>query len=144
MHRFFLTVGLALLAPTIAAACPTITASSNHLTLSEAQLVNPYTINTGAMGSIQLADCDYTGGFVTAAPQVSITFTDTNGPVQLSTYSSCDTVLLVNAPDGSWWFNDDNGESLLSYLLVGVVPGRMDVWVGTYSGQRCDAHLTLN
>ncbi len=144
MRIIFLLAAAAILAPAVASACPTITTSATQLTLSEAQLVNPYTINTGARGDIQLANCGYAGGFVEAAPSLSITFTDTNGPVQLSTYSSCDTVLLVNAPDGSWWFDDDSGGDFQAWMMVGVIPGRMDVWVGTYNGMRCDAHLTLN
>ncbi|GAB5446523.1 hypothetical protein [Gymnodinialimonas sp.] len=143
MRHFLLALGLALFAPTLAAACPTITAGATQLTLSEAQLANPYTINTGASGNIDLANCGHIG-FVNAAPQVSINFTETYGPVQVSTYSSCDTVLLVNAPDGSWWFNDDSGGSTLSWMMVDVNPGRMDVWVGTYNGSTCDAQVTLN
>lgn len=144
MRKLILLAAAAITAPSVAAACPTATVSAAQLTLSEAQLADPYTINTGAGGTISLANCGYAGGYVTAAPQVSITFTDTRGPVQISTYSSCDTVLLARTPDGHWWYNDDTGESLLSWLMADVTPGRMDVWVGTFNGNQCDAHLTLN
>lgn len=143
MYKILMLAAAAIAAPAIASACPQIAAGATQVTLSEAQLAQPYGLNTGAGGTIDLANCGNVG-FVYATPQVSINFVDTTGPVQVSTYSSCDTVLLVNAPDGSWWFNDDNGDSLLSWVMVDVVPGRMDVWVGTYNGNHCDAHVTLN
>lgn len=143
MRTLLLCVGAALLAPTIAAACPTVAAGAMAITLSQADLAAPYTVNTTGGGSIALTGCGYTSGFATPTPQISITFTDTRRPVQLSTSASCDPILLVNAPDGSWRYNDDNGASYDSLVSVDVVPGRMDVWIGTHDGQPCAIELTV-
>ncbi|MHA7879986.1 MAG: hypothetical protein ACX931_09360 [Saccharospirillum sp.] len=55
----------------------------------------------------------------------------------------CDTVILVNAPDGRWEFNDDDDGQDPAVRFYDARPGRYDIWVGTYDGGYCDATLHL-
>ena len=128
-----------------AAACPVVSVGVTELYVSEADLASPFGASVVAGGDQNLANCGYAGGFVISQPDFSVNLADVSGPLQVSVASpDCDTVLLVNAPDGSWWYNDDSGESLEPWMQVDVTPGRMDVWVGTYDGSFCDATLVLN
>lgn len=144
MPNLLLGIGAALLSPAMAAACPAVASGAIVITLTEADLAAPHTVNTGAGGTIQLSACGYTAGFVNATPQISIFFTETRRPLQLSTSGNCDTVILVRALDSAGRFNDDNGASYLSLVSVDVVPGRMDVWVGLHDGQPSASQLTLS
>lgn len=131
-------------APSLAFACPTVTPGAASYTLGEDDLNDPRNIAVYASGNIAPTSCGYAGGYATSTPQMSITFTDISGPVQVSTLGTCDTVLLVNAPDGSWWFDDDSGNNLQAWMVVDVTPGRMDIWVGTYAGSGCDGVVQIS
>jgi hypothetical protein len=54
--------------------------------------------------------------------------------------------LLINTAEGSWFFDDDsngNFDPLLELSSAGLLDGRVDVWVGTFDGQYCNATLSL-
>ena len=56
----------------------------------------------------------------------------------------CDTVLLVRAPDGTIYFNDDGGErSSDSLVTTAEGSGRYLVWLGTYGTELCEGRVTL-
>lgn len=44
-----------------------------------------------------------------------------------------DTLLLVNAPDGQWYFNDDCVDLNPSISFEEPLTGMYNIWVGTYS-----------
>lgn len=45
-----------------------------------------------------------------------------------------DTVLLINTPDGQWFFNDDSNGSFNSTLTFSpVLQGQYDIWTGAYN-----------
>ncbi|WP_341861084.1 hypothetical protein [Gymnodinialimonas sp. 57CJ19] len=45
-----------------------------------------------------------------------------------------DTVLLVNTPDGQWFFNDDSNGTFNSMLTFSpVLQGQYDIWAGAYN-----------
>jgi len=145
MRTFLASLAVLCLSTLAAAACPIVTTGVTQLNLSEADLATPFGASVTAGGDQNLANCGYAGGYVIAQPDFSINLADISGPLQVSVASpGCDTVLLVNAPDGSWWYNDDSGESLEPWMQVDVTPGRMDVWVGTYDGSFCAATLVVN
>lgn len=86
-------------------------------------------------------------GYVISQPDFSFILTGAPGStVTVSTNSpdpSCDTVLLSNTPTTDWYFNDD-AAGLQSYIEMPNVPeGRLDVWVGTYSGDFCQTNLIV-
>ena len=51
----------------------------------------------------------------------------------LEARSNVDTVLLVNAPDGSWRFNDDYRGYNSAIIFNNPMSGQYDVWTGSYS-----------
>lgn len=75
-------------------------------------------------------------GFITNAPDVRLHFTGGgNLPLILSVASGSDTTLVVNAPDGSFYCDDDGGVNGLNPAVRFNSPqsGRYEIWVGTYS-----------
>jgi hypothetical protein len=74
-------------------------------------------------------------GFISNAPDVRLNYTaGSSYPLILSVDSSADTTLVVNAPDGSWYCDDDGGSRGLNPAIRFNRPmsGRYEIWVGTY------------
>jgi hypothetical protein len=72
-------------------------------------------------------------GFVANAPDVRVVYSAGSLPLIFSADSSSDTTLVVNAPDGRWYCDDDSGEGLNpSVRFNQPLSGRYEVWVGTY------------
>ena len=115
-------------------------------------------------GRIDLATCvPYLGpGFVVSRPDFRLQYrpspsggTSPTGtlPFALQSPSAVDTVLIVNAPDGTWHYNDDTGvfsrgvntgrwppraAPLLngfdsSITFVNPLVGQYDIWTGSYN-----------
>ena len=75
-------------------------------------------------------------GFITNAPDVRLNFTAGSSlPLILSVASGSDTTLVVNAPDGSFYCDDDGGVNGANPAVRFNSPpsGRYEIWVGTYS-----------
>ena len=54
------------------------------------------------------------------------------------------TELLINTGSANWYYDDDdNGNMDPKITLTYPSDGYLDVWVGTYDGQYCDATLRL-
>ena len=53
----------------------------------------------------------------------------------ISAASNADTTLVVNGPDGSWYCDDDGGNSGANPMVRLNSPrsGRYEIWVGTYA-----------
>jgi hypothetical protein len=74
-------------------------------------------------------------GFISNAPDLRLTYNaGSTLPLILSVRSDADTTLVVNAPDGSWYCDDDGGNTGLNPSVVFSRPmsGRYEIWVGTY------------
>ena len=68
-------------------------------------------------------------------------------PLIISVASSADTTLVVNAPDGSFYCDDDGGVngSNPSVRFNNPQSGRYEIWVGTYrSGSPQAARLHIS
>ncbi len=146
MRTLLIGLGLALATPAIAAACPVVAVGAQEISLDTATLAAGYGVDVIAGGDIDLSTCGYEAGYVIESPDFSFNLSGIVGPVNLTVSSpNCDSMLLVNAPDGSWYWDDDSAGDLLPALAVDVAAdGRLDVWVGTYDGEFCDATLILN
>ena len=86
-------------------------------------------------------------GFITSAPDVRLNFTGGSLPLILSVAASSDTTLVVNAPDGSFYCDDDGGVNGLNPAVRFNNPqsGRYEIWVGTYaSGSPQPARLHIS
>ena len=62
----------------------------------------------------------------------------------VSVVSACDAALLINSASANWFYDDDdNGNLDPKIVLTRPVNGRLDVWIGTYDVEYCDAQLQL-
>lgn len=58
--------------------------------------------------------------------------------------SECDAALLINTATATWYYDDDdNGNLDPRIVLTNPADGFLDIWVGTYDGQYCNAVLEL-
>ena len=96
---------------------------------------DPHVTNLRSGGSVDAstvgANCR---GFISGAPDVRLVFSSGSLPLIISANSRSDTTLVVNAPDGSWYCDDDSGSRGLNPALRFDRPqsGRYEIWVGTY------------
>lgn len=72
-------------------------------------------------------------GFIATAPDVRVVYSAGNYPLSIWAESSGDTTLVINAPDGRWYCDDDSGGNLNPLVRFGrPQSGRYEIWVGTY------------
>ncbi|MEO1039083.1 MAG: hypothetical protein AAFX09_06010 [Pseudomonadota bacterium] len=86
-------------------------------------------------------------GSITRAPSFELMLDGANeAPLHVSASSDGDATLAVNAPDGSWWCDDDSGAGLNPALVVEPAQaGVYDIYVGGFSGdERFDAQLHVS
>jgi hypothetical protein len=96
---------------------------------------DPRVVSLQAGGDISAqragSDCR---GFITDAPDFRVFYNAGSLPLIISVDSNADTTLVVNAPDGSFYCDDDSGEgSNPSVRFNNPDSGRYEIWVGTYS-----------
>jgi len=115
---------------------PTVFGSAS---LNAGFVPDPYLVNLTAGGTVDLATC--TGGqwsgFVVTRPDFRL-FYNGSSPTGTLTFalearSNVDTVILVNAPDGSWHFNDDYYDLNSAVVFSAPMAGQYDVWTGSYT-----------
>lgn len=86
-------------------------------------------------------------GFISGAPDVRLIYEAGSLPLIISVASRADTTLVVNAPDGRWYCDDDGGVSGLNPMVRFASPqsGRYEIWVGTYGNsslQPAELHIS--
>lgn len=131
----------------IAAACPNYnnpTVFGSH-TLTAGFLPDPYVRNVTAGGTVNLGNCSpYLGpGHVISRPDFRLFYqpnpqTGGSSPtgrltIAVEARSNVDTVLVVNAPDGSWHYNDDYRGFNSAIVFFNPLVGQYDVWTGSYN-----------
>jgi protease YdgD len=128
---------------------PTLPATFGVFSIASGFLPDPNWISVLAGGNIQSEFTDQStgapcAGYFAEAPDFRIHFVP-GADLPLSFYAEgeADTVLLVNAPDGSWHCNDDT--SGLDHALSFDAPleGQYDIWVGTYAETSGDHPLAI-
>ncbi|AHM04840.1 hypothetical protein roselon_02519 [Roseibacterium elongatum DSM 19469] len=108
---------------------------------------DPYVRNLTAGGRVNLANCrPFVGrGYVVTRPDFRLFYnrnphtggTSPTGQLSfvLEARSNVDTVLLINAPDGSWHYNDDfpgiGTNSAITFFQP--LTGQYDIWTGSYN-----------
>ena len=71
-------------------------------------------------------------GNVAEAPDFRVQYQGTGSPLSFTVTSQQDTTLLINAPDGRWYCDDDGAGNLQPSLVWGEpLPGQYDIYVGT-------------
>jgi hypothetical protein len=125
-----------------AAACPNYNMSTvfGQGTLNAGFMPDPIQIPRITAGGTQnLANC-FPGqgltGWVVSRPDYRLFYNGTS-PTGFLTFilnsNATDPLLLINAPDGSWHFDDDSGGNLNArYTFTNPLSGQYDIWTGAY------------
>lgn len=110
--------------------------SYGTLNLSAGFNNDPRTVNLQSGGSIPASNAaNGCSGYIADAPDVRVNYTSGSLPLIFSVASNSDTTLVINAPDGQWYCNDDGGNGLNPSVRFGSPSsGQYDVWVGTFGG----------
>ncbi|MDO1558367.1 peptidase S1 [Brevundimonas sp. 2R-24] len=134
-----LTAAAAILACAAPVAAQDTNADPNYGTMSlSAGFPNdPRVVSLRAGGDIPASNAaSGCSGFITNAPDVRLNYTGGTGvlPLIISVDSGSDTTLIVNAPDGRWYCDDDGGVNGMNPAVRFNNPrgGRYEIWVGTY------------
>ena len=122
-----------------AQACPSYNNNTvfGSTSLSAGFMPDPYVRNLTAGGRVDLSRCiNGAFGFVVTRPDFRL-FYNGRSPTGLLTFalesrSGVDPVLLVNAPDGSWHFNDDHRGFNSAITFNNPMSGQYDIWTGSY------------
>lgn len=132
--------------------CPDPTLQGMPVTATGPALYTPMTYQVAAGGAQDVGLCGlpiYASGFVAAQPNLSFFLSEMQdyARLEIQVQSTCDSVLLVRAPDGSWYFDDDSNGNLDPMLDIygrAMLNGRLDVWVGTFGGDpNCQASVEM-
>jgi hypothetical protein len=136
----FVAAGVAL----AAAATAGVAAAQNYnlnpaygtINLTTGYTPDPQIVNLQSGGQINAQSISSScRGFIADAPDVRLNYTAGNTlPLILSVAANADTTLVVNAPDGTWYCDDDGGVNGLNPQVRFNRPlsGQYDIWVGTY------------
>lgn len=129
-------------------ACPDYRLNGQVVSLTSDQLYSPVTFERPAGGEVDIGPCPVPGqGYVTRAPDFTIRYdrSGRNRDLEFRVDSACDSILLVNLPDGSWRFDDDSNGNMDARIRIGKAPdGTYDVWLGRLgSKEPCRASLTI-
>ncbi|MCC6734888.1 MAG: peptidase S1 [Bauldia sp.] len=121
-----------------AQACPnySLRAAFGTINLPGGFLPDPYLRNVTAGGGYYLPNCGLNwGGWVAAAPDFQFTYGGGAASLTLAIISNADTVLLINDPNGQWFFSDDApGFGLGAAVSFNrPIAGVYDIWIGTYN-----------
>lgn len=106
-----------------------------------------FSVTSGGSISANGAVSSSCAGYIANAPDVRLHYTSGSLPLIISTRSSGDTTLVVHAPDGRWYCDDDGGESGLNAMVRFNSPqsGRYAIWVGSYrSSENVQADVAIS
>ena len=118
------------------------------VTLTSGFVPDPRVVAVSSGGAIDAASInDSCRGFISDAPDVRLVYEAGSLPLIISVASRADTTLVVNAPDGSWYCDDDGGVNGLNPMIRFDKPasGRYEIWVGTYGSatlERARLHIS--
>jgi len=105
------------------------------VSLSAGFTPDPYRVQVESGGPINAAE--HLGGncpgFIADAPDFDLYYNAGSLPLILSVHAEADTTLVVNAPDGQWYCDDDSGSGTDPKIRFGApMSGLYDIWVGSY------------
>lgn len=91
-------------------------------------------VTAGGNSYTQLGGCN--AYIHAAAPDLDLNYTAGSYPLTINARSGHDVTLLVNAPNGSWYCDDDGGDGTDAAITFGSpMTGQYNIWVGTYNAQ---------
>jgi hypothetical protein len=137
MKRILAAIALvgAMAAPALA--CPDYQAppSFGNIELWAGFMPDPYVRNITAGGRYDLAGCfgsNGWGGSVASRPDFDLYWNGSSAQLTIAVNANADTVLLINGPDGQWYYQDDPP----AITFTNPQPGLYDIWIGAYGGGR--------
>lgn len=147
--RFFLAaVALGSCVGTAVAQNPNAEPNYGELRLQAGFTNDPRVVSLQAGGSLPARNAgDNCAGFITSAPDVRLHYDAGSLPLIISVDAAADTTLVVNAPDGRFYCDDDGGVNGLNPSVRFNSPrsGRYEIWVGTYrAGETQNARLHIS
>lgn len=107
---------------------------------------DPFTANVVAGGGIAIGNnINGCSGWVANPPDFRLFYHSGSFALTIGAVAGQDTTIAVNAPDGSWYCDDDSGGNLNPAVSFSAPPtGQYDVWVGTYqSGVTFPAQVVI-
>ncbi|WP_312127553.1 hypothetical protein [Brevundimonas sp.] len=108
---------------------------------------DPHTVTMAAGGSVSASSVDgQCSGYVSQAPDYELTYrANGSNPLTFTFASDGDTTLMINAPDGSFYCDDDSDGDLNPRVHFNrAQEGVYDVWVGTISGEIESGTLSIS
>ncbi len=108
---------------------------------------DPFLANVVAGGGINVgANINGCSGWVANAPDFRLFYSSGGYPLTIGAIANQDSTIVVNAPDGSWYCDDDSGGNLDPMVsFSNPTTGQYDIWVGTYqSGVTFAAQVVIS
>ena len=90
-------------------------------------------VDAGGPDLVEVAGAGVCAGFINnTAPDVDLNYTAGTYPLNIYVEAEVDTTLVVNAPDGTWYCDDDTHG--LDPLVSFTTPqsGNYNIWIGTF------------
>ncbi|SDM36583.1 hypothetical protein [Maricaulis salignorans] len=148
-------IRLSILSIAVIACCGTAAAqprstlpSALDASLSAGFTPDPYRVRLQTGGAIDASqtrgpDCN---GFIAEAPDFELFYNGGSLPLIISVNADVDTTLVIHAPDGNWYCDDDSGNGLNPSVRFSTPPsGLYDIWIGTYAdASREEATLSIS
>lgn len=76
-------------------------------------------------------------GYISTRPDLRLRYNASSAlPLIIAAGSVADTTLVVNAPDGRWYCNDDALDLNPQLIFDDAMSGDYDIWVGTYGSSQ--------
>ncbi len=127
----------------------TLNPTYGQATLTSGFTPDPYTVSVVAGGAVNVGTAglgDSCVGFVAEAPDFRLNYTAGSYPtLYISALSDDDTTLVINAPDGTWYCDDDGaGYPNPMIAFDNPMSGQYDIWVGAYGGGNPNATLNIS
>lgn len=130
----------AAIVPAVADACPDWSGTPHFGTIElfAGFTPDPIAYNITAGGTHNLGNCGLNAaGYVTTRPDFDLYWRGTSSQLTIAVQSPrADAVLLVNAPDGSWYYSDDYRGTDPAITFYNPQEGLYDIWIGSYDGSR--------
>jgi len=107
---------------------------------------DPYVKSITAGGSVDLSQYGHSG-FTANKPDLDFYFTPLgNAPeaLTISVRSDTDTILLINGPDGVWYFSDDANGKNPAITFKNPRDGLYSLFIGTYDSETAKAELYIS
>jgi hypothetical protein len=141
MKSLFAALAIATAAAAPAAACPDWQQRPNFGTIDLSAGFQPdpaaYRITAGGTHNMERCGIRGAAGFVTVAPDFDLNWYGNSAQLVIAVeVGRADAVLLVNAPDGNWYYSDDYRGTNPAITFNNPQTGLYDIWIGTYDGSR--------